>query len=112
MNEMERTALNAGLGIMGKHKAAKLLALCMASGGEPFVFDGKLHSDTKLAAEICGIGPMRKTDSEAEMLIKQYYHELKDGASWVSDINEEYGTAFENKMEDGRDKLSWRYMHT
>lgn len=113
MNEMERTALNAGIGVMGKHKAAKLLALCMAFGDEPFVFDGKLHKDAMLAAELCGIGPMRKPDHEATKLINRYYRSLKDGASWVSAINAEYGTVFKIRIEDdGREKLLWQYMHT
>lgn len=113
MNEMERTALNAGLGIMSKHKAAKLLALCMAFGEEPFVLDEKLYKDTMIAAEICGIGAMRTPDAEATTLINRYYHSLRDGASWVSGINAEYRTAFRNQMEtDGRDKLTWQSMHT
>lgn len=113
MNEMERTAFSAGIGIMGRHKAAKLLALCMAFGDEPFVFDGKLHSDTMLAAEVCGIGPMRKPDAESVRLINRYFNSLRDGASWVSGINTEYGTNFRNQIEtDGRDKLSWQSMHT
>ena len=113
MNEMERTALSAGLRIMSKHKAAKLLALCMAFGEEPFVFDGKLHKDTMIAAEICGIRAMKTPDVEAVKLINMYYNSLKDGASWVSEINAEYGTDFRSQMEtDGKDKLRWRSMHT
>ena len=113
MNEMERTALNAGIEIMGKHKAAKLLALCMAFGDEPFVFDEKLYKDTMIAAEVCGIGPMRKIDFEAVKLINRYYHSLKNGASWVSAINAQYGTTFKNQIEDdGRGKLLWQSMRT
>lgn len=113
MNQMIETAKHAGIHVIGKHKAAKLLALCMAFGEEPFVFDGKLYEDTMIAAEICGIGAMKTPDSESTTLINRYYHSLRDGASWVSGINAEYGTAFRNQMEtDGRDKLTWRSMHT
>lgn len=113
MNQMIETAKHAGIHVIGKHKAAKLLALCMAFGDEPFVFCGKLHEDTMLAADACGIGPMRKPDTESVRLINMYYNSLRDGASWVSGINAEYGTNFRNQMEtDGRNKLSWQSMHT
>lgn len=111
-SQMIETAKAAGINIIGKRKAAKLLALCMAFGDEPFVFDEKLSADVMAAAEICGIGPMRVPDEESVKLINRYYHSLRDGASWVSAINSEYGTDFRDRIEtDGREKLTWQSMH-
>ena len=113
MNEMLKTAQSAGINIMGKHKAAKLLALCYAFTDESFVFDKRLHNDVQTAAYVCGIGSMRTPDMEAVKLINSYLHDLQNGAGWVSEINSEYRTNFKNQMEtDGRDRLKWPYTHT
>lgn len=112
-SQMMNTAKAAGINVIGKHKATKLLALCMAFGDEPFVFSEKLSADVMIAADLCGIGPMRIPDEESVKLINRYYHSLRDGASWVQGINSEYGTDFRNKIEtDGREKLTWQSMHT
>ena len=55
--QMMTTAVNAGLAVMPKNKAAKLLAACYVYGDEPFVLAGKLHTDTMLAAQVLGIEP-------------------------------------------------------
>lgn len=111
-----QTAISSGIVIIKKHKAAKLLALCMAFGDEPFVFDGKLYRDVITAAMTYKIRPMQVPDDEVSRLINGYYHSLKTGtASWVEEINNEYGTNFASHLgDDGRRgaKNIWQSMHT
>lgn len=75
------TAKAAGINVIGKHKAAKILALCLAFGNEPFVFNEKLNFDVMAAVDVCGIGPMSIPDGESLMLINFYYKELQKGAN-------------------------------
>ncbi|MBO5939913.1 MAG: hypothetical protein J6R18_01785 [Kiritimatiellae bacterium] len=111
-SQMLITAKNAGINVVGKHKAAKLLALCCAIGDEPFVFNKKLYEDVMYAADVTGIKHMNYPLEEITSLINKYYNDLQIGtADWVQEINEEYKTKFPKKMEsDGREKLIWPSM--
>lgn len=115
MNEMEQTALNVGIRIISKHKAAQLLALCLNIGDEPFVFNKKLHDDTMTAARLYGFYGMGIPDSELTQLVRQYTQSLYqlNASRWVQAINEQYGTAFPDyipKIMNGQEL--WQSMHT
>ena len=115
MNEMEKTALSAGIKTIGKHKAAQLLALCMAVGDEPFVFSQKLHDDTITASQMYGLYGMGVPDREVVELIKIHINELffGDARSWVTKINEQYDTLFPYHVSPiTRGKELWQSMHT
>lgn len=107
------TMIAAGILPIGKHRAAKLLALCLVFGDEPFVFNEKLHRDVMIAAKTYKIGPMQIPDDDIAKLIYKYCHDLTLGANWVEEINERYGTDFRNQTEYGaeREKSAWRSMH-
>ena len=92
--QMINTARSAGINVIGRHKAAMLFALCLQYGDEPFVFNQRLHNDVMIAADTYGYRAMRVPDKEVAALTQLYLDELTCGASWVKQINAEYGTEF------------------
>lgn len=98
--QMMATAVNAGLAVMPKSKAAKLLAALQAYGDEPFVLGGKLHTDTMLAAKVLGMepGPVPPPRKNARA-VRNRYEEIvhaKPGEvpSWLSELGAEYEVDF------------------
>lgn len=115
MNEMERTAMNAGIKTIGRHKAAQLFALCYVIGDEPFVFSQQLHDDVMTAGLMYGIHDTGTPDAEVVNLIKNYMSELfhGDAAEWVDRINTHYGTAFPYRVSPmTKGKELWQSTHT
>ena len=97
--QMMETAVNAGLAVMSQDKAAKLLAALQAYGDEPFVFAGKLHTDTMLAAKVLSIEPGVIPPRKNAMAVRNRYEEIvhaKPGEvpAWLSELGAEYGVAF------------------
>lgn len=97
--QMMNTAANAGLAVMSRDKAAKLLAACYVYGDEPFVLASKLHTDTMLAARILQIEPGVIPPQESAKKLNRYYREIvraKPGEipAWLSELGAEYGVTF------------------
>lgn len=97
--QMMTTAVNAGLAVMPKSKAAKLLAALQAYGDEPFVLAGKLHTDTMLAARVLKIEPGVMPPRANTRAVRVRYEEIvhaKPGEvpAWLSELGAEYGVAF------------------
>lgn len=97
--QMMETAVNAGLTVMPKDKAAKLLAACYVYGDEPFVLASKLNTDTMLAARILRMEPGTVPPQESKKKLNRYYREIvnaKPGETpaWLSELGEEYGITF------------------
>lgn len=97
--QMMKTATNAGLSVMPKSKAAKLLAALQAYGDEPFVLAGKLHTDTMLAARVLKIEPGVIPPRKNARAVRNRYEEIvhaKPGEvpAWLSEFGEEYGVTF------------------
>lgn len=96
---MMETAVNAGLAVMPKDKAAKLLAACYVYGDEPFVLAGRLHTDTMLAAKVLNIEPGVIPPRDSGKKLNRYYREIvhaKPGEipDWLSELGKEYGVNF------------------
>lgn len=99
--QMMETARVAGIGVIGKRKGAKLLALCYLYGDEPFVFNEKLHTDSITAAKLYGVHAMGNPDGYFSQYIRDRVRELKEGtAGWIESIDREYGTEFARMQED------------
>lgn len=95
MNGMLETALCAGINIIPKHKAAKLLALCYYYGDEPFVFNKELYGAAMIASKTFGFEGGKIPDQEVARQFKKRMSEITDGkANWVEDIEKEYGVRF------------------
>ncbi len=97
--QMMETAVNAGLAVMPKDKAAKLLAACYVYGDEPFTLGSKLNTDTMLAARILKIEPGVIPPQESAKKLNRYYREIvraKPGEipAWLSELGAEYGVTF------------------
>ena len=97
--QMMTTAANAGLAVMPKSKAAKLLAVLQAYGDEPFVLAGKLHTDTMLAAKVLSIEPGVIPPRKNARAVRNRYEEIiraKPGEvpAWLSELGAEYGVTF------------------
>ena len=95
--QMMSTAVNAGLAVMPKDKAAKLLAACYVYGDEPFALAEKLHTDTMLAARILGIEPCKIPPQESKKKLNRYYREIVTSdnvPNWLSKLGYEYGVTF------------------
>lgn len=95
--QMMATAVNAGLAVMPKDKAAKLLAACYVYGDEPFVLAGKLHTDTMLAAKVLGVEPCAIPPEGSKKKINRYYRGIVTSdnvPAWLLELGEEYGVDF------------------
>lgn len=95
--QMMNTAANAGLAVMSRDKAAKLLAACYVYGDEPFVLASKLHTDTMLAVRILQMEPGVIPPQESKKKLNRYYREIVTSDNvpgWLSELGAEYGVTF------------------
>ena len=101
-SQMLRTAGKAGIDIIGKDKAVKLLALCFAFGDEAFVFADKLHEDVMFAADRYGIAAMSAPNQQIAREISQRVREIRTigKPEWVSEIEAEYHIEFPRWKEN------------
>ena len=103
IDTLTQTFLRAGIAPLSRHTAAKILAVCLIFGDEPFVFNNTLHAVTLAAAEQLHVRPMEAPAAEDAALIRRYTEELVNGKEWPPWIQElkQYGFYAPERKPDG-----------
>lgn len=95
-SQLLETARNAGIQVIGKDKAARILAIVYKYGDENSVYSYKLKSDINHICKDYGFSGGGVPDREVTDKFKQYARELEapEKAKWLKEIEKEYDVKF------------------
>lgn len=100
--QMTQTALNAGINIINKNRAAQILAVVYLYGDESAVYSEKMRVDISYICKKYGIYGGGFPDSDIAHRVKGYVKEVRKGQEkpmWLTDLEKDYNISFPQYKE-------------